>query len=125
MNDKREKRLNSEFQKEIYNILKNKVKDPDICEMFSISEVDVTNDLKHAKVYVSIFSGSDASKKRTFDAICAAAKTVRGELGRVMRIRTVPELHFMPDTSTEYGMKIDKILSTLTYSDNMPDDEDI
>ena len=48
MNIKREKRLNSEFQKEIYDILKYKVKNPDLTEMFSISEVDVTNDLKYA-----------------------------------------------------------------------------
>ena len=53
---KREQRLNSEFQKEIYNILKNKVKNPMISEMFSISEVDVTNYLIHAKFYVSVFS---------------------------------------------------------------------
>ena len=49
MKVKREQRLNSEFQREIYDILKNKVKNHDITEMFSILEVDVTNDLKYAK----------------------------------------------------------------------------
>ena len=115
MKEKREKRLNSEFQKEIYSILKNKIKNPAISEMFSISEVDVTNDLKHAKVFVSVFSTDKVKAQATFEAICASAKAVRTELSKTMRIRTVPELHFVTDNSADYGNKIDKILSTLTY----------
>ena len=115
MKEKREKRLNSEFQKEIYSILKNKIKNPAISEMFSISEVDVTNDLKHAKVFVSVFSTDKVKAQATFEAICASAKAVRTELSKTMRIRNVPELHFVTDNSTDYGNKIDKILSTLTY----------
>ena len=124
MKEKREKRLNSEFQKEIYSILKNKIKNPAISEMFSISEVDVTNDLKHAKVFVSVFSTDKAKAQATFEAICASAKAVRTELSKTMRIRTVPELHFVTDNSTDYGNKIDKILSTLTYVTS-PDDETV
>mgnify|MGYP004640846197 FL=1 len=119
---KREQRLNSEFQKEIYNILKNKVKNPMISEMFSISEVDVTNDLKHAKVYVSVFSTDKEKSQATFEAICDSAKAVRTELSKTMHIRTVPELHFVLDNSAEYGNKIDKILSTITYV-TKPDDD--
>lgn len=122
MKVKREQRLNSEFQKEIYNILKNKIKNPMISEMFSISEVDVTNDLKHAKVYVSVFSTDSAKSQTTFEAICDSAKAVRTELSKIMHIRTVPELHFVLDNSAEYGNKIDKILSTITYV-TKPDDE--
>ena len=122
MKEKREKRLNSEFQKEIYSILKNKIKNPAISEMFSISEVDVTNDLKHAKVFVSVFSADKVKAQATFEAICASAKAVRTELSKTMRIRTVPELHFVTDNSTDYGNKIDKILSTLTYVTSADDE---
>ena len=122
MKEKREKRLNSEFQKEIYSILKNKIKNPAISEMFSISEVDVTNDLKHAKVFVSVFSTDKVKAQATFEAICASAKAVRTELSKTMRIRTVPELHFVTDNSTDYGNKIDKILSTLTYGTSADDE---
>lgn len=122
MKEKREKRLNSEFQKEIYSILKNKIKNPAISEMFSISEVDVTNDLKHAKVFVSVFSTDKVKAQATFEAICASAKAVRTELSKTMRIRTVPELHFVTDNSTDYGNKIDKILSTLTYVTSVDDE---
>ena len=122
MKEKREKRLNSEFQKEIYSILKNKIKNPAISEMFSISEVDVTNDLKHAKVFVSVFSTDKVKAQATFEAICASAKAVRTELSKTMRIRTVPELHFVTDNSTDYGNKIDKILSSLTYVTSADDE---
>ena len=122
MKVKREQRLNSEFQKEIYDILKNKVKNHDITEMFSILEVDVTNDLKYAKVYVSIFSTNPERKQKTFNAICESAKFVRGELAKIMRIRTVPELKFVMDTSSDYGNKIDKIISGFTY--NTPEGEE-
>lgn len=123
MNNKRERRLNSEFQKEIYSIIKNKIKNPEITEMFSISEVDVTNDLKHAKVFVSVFSTDAEKKAATFRAIEQSAKAIRTELSKVMHIRTVPELHFLTDESAEYGNKIDKILSGLTYV-TTPGEED-
>lgn len=116
MKVKREQRLNSEFQREIYDILKNKVKDPEISEMFSILEVDTTNDLKYAKVYVSVFSADENKRAATFAAISRAAKQVRGELSRIMHIRTVPELTFILDNSSVYGQKIDDILSKITYS---------
>ncbi len=121
MKEKREKRLNSEFQREIYDILKNRVKNPEISEMFSITEVDVSNDLSHAKVFVSVFSTDKAKSESTFNAIKDSAKAVRSELGKRMRIRTVPELHFTLDTAEEYGRKIDAILGKITYSDSSED----
>ena len=123
MKGKREQRLNSEFQKEIYDILKNKVKNHDITEMFSVLDVEVTNDLKYAKVFISIFSTNDERKQKTFSAICDSAKFVRGELAKIMRIRTVPELKFVMDTSADYGNKIEKILSGITYN-TTPDEDD-
>ena len=118
MKEKREKRLNSEFRKEIYDILKYKVSSPFITEMFAVTDVVATNDLKYAKVFVSVFSTDAEKRAKTFAAILGQAKFVRSELSRTMRIRTVPELNFILDDSEEYGQKIDKILNTITYSDN-------
>ena len=63
----RNDRLNGEFQKEIYTIITRKLKNPLITEMFSILRVDTTNDLSHAKVYVSVFSTNEERKKTTND----------------------------------------------------------
>lgn len=113
MKVKRSDRLKGELQKEIYEIISKRLKNPDITEMFSITRVDVSGDLAHAKVYVSVFSKNAEKKQKTFAAIASAAKTVRHELARVMRSRTVPELHFIEDDSMEYGAKIDSILKTV------------
>ncbi|PWM70979.1 MAG: 30S ribosome-binding factor RbfA [Bacillota bacterium] len=122
MKVKRSDRLKGELQKEIYEIISKKLKNPEISEMFSVTRVDVAGDLAHAKVYVSVYSTNAERKKRTFDAIAASAKTIRYELARVMRSRTVPELHFLSDDSMEYGAKIDSLLKTVAETDKGEED---
>ncbi|MGN0819483.1 MAG: 30S ribosome-binding factor RbfA [Christensenellaceae bacterium] len=121
MKEKREKRLNSEMQKLIYEILTTKIKEPEITEMFSVSSVLVSNDLEHAKVYVSVFSADSEKKRKTFEAISSSAPQVRFELGKVMRLRYIPKIEFLPDESYEYGARIDKIISGFVYGDNDDD----
>lgn len=117
MKVKRSDRLKGELQKEIYEIISKKLKNPDVTEMFSVTRVDVACDLSHAKVYVSVFSADPERKKRTFNAISSSAKTIRYELARVMQSRTVPELHFYDDDSMEYGAKIDSLLKSVSAED--------
>lgn len=123
MKEKREKRLNSEFKKEIYEILTTKVKDVRLTEMFSITSVMTTADLKQAKVYISIFSLNESRKTDTFEAIKASAGYVRRELSSRMHIRTVPEFTFLLDTRAEYGEKIDKILNEIHKSGNLDEND--
>ena len=118
MKEKREKRLNSEFKKEIYELLTTKVKDVRLTEMFSITSVNVTPDLKQAKVYISILSFNEERKNATFEAIKASAGFVRREISSRMHIRTVPEFTFLMDTRAEYGEKIDKILNEIHKNGN-------
>ncbi len=121
MKEKREKRLEKEFQKIIYEIITLRLKNPEISEMFSISSVEVTSDLENANVYVSVFSSSNALADRTFSAIQSSSGEIRKILSKEMRIRTVPKLHFLKDTSAEYGDRIDKIISSFTYGENNDD----
>ncbi|MBQ7408325.1 MAG: 30S ribosome-binding factor RbfA [Clostridia bacterium] len=123
MKEKREKRLNSEFQREIYALLSTKVKDVRLTEMFTITSVHTTADLKQAKVFVSIFSTDEAKKQATFEAIKASAGFLRREISARMHIRTVPEFTFILDEKAAYGEKIDKILSGITYSNQPEEDE--
>ena len=124
MKGKRTDRLNSELRKLIYEVIKNKLMLPEVTEMFTISEVDCSPDLKHAKVYISVYSVSEEKRKKTYDAICHASPEIRRALCHEMRIRTVPELRFYEDGAFAYGNKIDTILSTLTYGENNEDSED-
>ena len=118
MKEKREKRLNSEFKKEIYELLTTKVKDVRLTEMFSITSVNVTPDLKQAKVYISILSFNEERKTATFEAIKASAGFVRREISSRMHIRTVPEFTFLLDNRAEYGERIDQILSEINKNGN-------
>ena len=109
----RNDRLNGEFQKEIYEIISRRLKNPLVTEMFSVLRVDTSRDLSHAKVFISIYSKNEEKKKITFDAISADAKKIRYELAKVIRARTVPELHFFLDDSMEYAGKMDKLFKTI------------
>lgn len=124
MKSTRNERLNSEFRKLIYDIIKNKLMLPEATEIFTITEVDCSPDLKNAKVYLSVYSTDELKRKKTYDAIVHASTEIRRELGSRMRIRTVPELRFYEDGAFAYGNKIDTILSTLTYGENNDDRED-
>ena len=121
MKEKREKRLEKEFSRNIYEILSSQIKNPEITEMFSITDVFITSDLEEATVYVSVFSANEEKAKKTFEAIRSSAGEVRTILSREMHIRTVPKLKFVKDGSGEYGERIDKIISGFTYGEHNDD----
>lgn len=103
-------RLNAELKREISEIIAKKLKNPAVTAMVSITDVDVSPDISYAKVFVSVFSTDENKKNESFAALCADAKKIRYELGKSMRIRTVPELDLILDRSLEYGDKMDKLL---------------
>lgn len=112
-------KLNGEFQKEIYDVIKRRLKNPLITEMFSILRVDTSRDLSHAKVFVSVFSTNEEKKTATFNAIVADAKRIRFELAKTSSIRTVPELHFLLDDSMEYSDKMNKLFLKIKGDDKV------
>lgn len=103
-------RLNAELKREISEIIAKKLKNPAVTAMVSVTDVDVSPDISYAKVFVSVFSTDEKKKNESFTALCADAKKIRYELGKSMRIRTVPELDLILDRSLEYGDKMDKLL---------------
>ncbi len=121
MKEKREKRLEKEISKLVYELLTTRIKNPNITEMFSVTGAKVTSDLEIAYVYVSVFSKDKEKSERTFKAICDSAFDLRKLLAHEMRIRTVPKIIFQKDTSFEYGEKIERIISGFTYGE---DDDD-
>lgn len=103
-------RLNAELKREISEIIAKKLKNPAVTAMVSVTDVDVSPDISYAKVFVSVFSTDENKKNESFAALYADAKKIRYELGKSMRIRTVPELDLILDRSLEYGDKMDKLL---------------
>jgi len=103
---KRADRVSDQMKQEIADILMRKIKDPRI-GFVTITDVEVTDDLKNAKVFVSIY-GSD--KETTLKGLKSASPFIRAELGRRMRLKFVPEILFRFDSTVEKGAHIMELL---------------
>ena len=119
----RGERLAGEFQKEIYNIITNKLraKEPSLSVIISVTGADVAPDLKSAKVFISVYDADKERAEQSFEIIKENAGFIRRELSRVMTLRTVPELRFILDAGMEYGQKIDKLIYELESKDERKD----
>ena len=113
MNNMRAERVGEQMKKEIMDIVNNK--DPRV-GFITITDVDLTNDLSQAKVYLTVL-GSEKEVNDTFKALDKAKGFIKSELGSRMRLRIVPELFFEYDESIEYGNKIEKMIQDLHKQD--------
>ena len=111
----RGKRLSSEYQKAVSEIIGTTLRDrTDLSgAIVSVTKADVSPDLKNAKIYISVFAGDREKERKVFGNISGNAGFIRHELSRMMQSRTVPELHFYADDSMEYGDRIDRVISEL------------
>lgn len=123
MSLQRTAKLNSEFQKNIYEVLSKSVKDPRITEMFSVTKVETDKELTLAKVYISVYGKDSEKTEATFEGIKSAAGYVRRELYKIMRVRAVPQLMFVRDDSIEYSDRISKILNQLNITEKGEEEE--
>lgn len=110
-NNNRFERINEEYKKEISNIIDNKLKNPSVTGLISVTKVKVTADLKYAKVYVSILNSKNL--KDTLAGLKKSAGFIRSELARTVNLRNTPEIIFELDESLEYGARIDSILKDI------------
>lgn len=106
---RRTERINDLLREEISELLRRELKDPRIGGLVTITEVDVSPDLRRAKVFVSVM-GSDEEKSSTLEALEAAAHFLQRELRRRLTIRRMPELAFIADDSLERGARILSLL---------------
>ena len=110
-NNNRFERINEELRKEISSIISFELKNPNATGLISITKVKVTNDLKFAKVYVSILNSKNV--KDTLAALKKSSGFIRSEIAKRVNLRQTPELIFELDDSMEYGAKIDTILKDI------------
>jgi ribosome-binding factor A len=100
--------IESEFRKVLSEII-NEMKDPRISGMSSVTRVELTRDLSYAKAYISIF-GDEKSKKSTIETLTHAEHFIKNEIGARIKLRRLPELKFINDTSMEYSSHIADLL---------------
>lgn len=110
----RSERVAGQIRRDLATLLQQEVKDPEV-GFISLSDVEVSRDLSHAKVFITVFEPEKA--KTSIKALKRAAPFLRSRLAKMMRMRHVPELHFAHDDSVEQGSHIDQLISKALSSD--------
>jgi ribosome-binding factor A len=113
-------KVNELIRAEISQLLQRETKDPRLSGYISVNSVITTPDLRHAKVLVSCVC-EEARKKEILDALHSAAGFFRSEMAKHLKMRRVPELHFVWDSSIERGANllayIDKVVGEEPFKD--------
>lgn len=104
------------IKREVSQMLLQDIKDDRVgAGMVSVTDVDVSGDLQHAKIYVSIY-GTDEARKQIMAGLKSATGYIRSELGHRVRLRRTPEVIFQEDRSIERGTKVLSLLNQLNIS---------
>ncbi|BAY37118.1 ribosome-binding factor A [Nostoc sp. NIES-2111] len=119
--NRRVSRVAELIKREVSQMLINGIKDDRVgTGMVSVTDVDVSGDLQHAKIYVSIY-GTEEAKAETMAGLKSATGFVRSELGARVRLRRTPEVTFIEDRSIERGTKVLSLLNKLENERSLDD----
>lgn len=122
MSQNRSARIEGEFKRSLGEIFLLDLKDPRMSEMTGVTRVEVTPDLKFAKVYVSIYD-TPAKVESTLEALKSAEGFIRSRLNQKIKLRRIPNLTFVHDTSIEYSVKISKLIDEVTARDRQQEEK--
>lgn len=117
MANNRTVRIAQEMKRELAHIISQEVKDDRLSPMANVSRIELTGDLKYAKVYISVYD----EQKRRLSSVAAlnhAARFIRSKLAHAMTVRTVPSLTFELDSTIEYSFEIEKKLQEVFKKDH-------
>ncbi len=110
----RSERVAGQLRRDLARLIQQEVKDPEV-GFVSLSDVEVTRDLAHAKVFITVFDPEKAAD--SIKALRRASAFLRRRLGQELRLRHVPELHFLHDDSVEQGSHIDQLIERALGAD--------
>jgi ribosome-binding factor A len=108
-------RLGDQIQRDLAELIRRELKDPRV-GLVTITSVEVSRDLAHATVFVSSLIDA-VSHGDTVEALQHAAGFLRARLGHSLRVRQVPELHFVYDESVERGIRLSRLIDEAVESD--------
>ncbi len=126
--NRRVSRVAELIKREVSQMLIHDIKDDRVgAGLVSVTDVVVSGDLQHAKIFVSVY-GSEEAKMETMAGLKSATGFVRTELGQRVRLRRTPEVIFQEDSSIERGTKVLSLLNQLNSDrpadENLEEDED-
>lgn len=110
-------RVNSLLKEVIFEVIQKEVRNPNVTTFVTVTNVDTSADLHHAKVFVSLIC-SEEEKSKVLSALNSAAGFIAVHAAKKVQLRYFPELSFKIDTSIEEHMKIQQILGELEKERN-------
>ncbi|MDJ1179244.1 30S ribosome-binding factor RbfA [Roseofilum sp. BLCC_M91] len=123
-NSRRVSRVSSQIKREVGRMLLHDIKDDRVgAGMVSVTEVDVSGDLQHAKIFVSIY-GTEEAKAETMEGLQSATSYVRYELGHRMQLRRTPEVIFLEDKSLERGDRLLNLINQISHEHHPHEDSE-
>ena len=108
-------------REEVATFLTESAKDPRIVGFVTVTGVDVTPDLRHAKVFVSVM-GTDTEKQATLDGLKSTASHLRSRIARALQLRVAPELQFREDETIARAARIESLLAEIRDTSSKPGD---
>lgn len=115
----RTEKLRKLLKEEVSDILRREIKDPRL-GFFTVIDTEITSDLQHAKVFVSIM-GTPEERKQGMDVLKHAQHFVRQQLGKRVRMKTLPDIQFQPDETVDHGVRILELLEEIKRDE--PDEQ--
>jgi ribosome-binding factor A len=109
-------RIAEQIQRELAQLIRLEIKDPRV-RMVTITGVEVTRDYSHAKVFYTTLDGAN---KALQEGLERAAGFLRSQLAHAMKLRVIPQLHFVFDTSVERGTRLSQLIDRAVASDQTP-----
>jgi ribosome-binding factor A len=108
-------RVAEQIQRDLADLLRVEVKDPRI-GMVTLTDVEVTSDYAHAKVFFTTL-GDAAQIAAATEGLNRASGFLRHELGHRIKLRSIPQLHFIHDESVERGVRLSQLIDAAVSSD--------
>lgn len=110
-------RVNGEVMRVLAEVIRSEIKDPRINPMTSVVAVEVAQDLKTCKAWISVL-GNEESQKDTLAGLKSAEGYIRNQLARKINLRNTPEIRFIIDQSIEYGVNMSRMIDEVNRADD-------
>lgn len=113
---KRTDRISAVLQRELADLLRREIRDPRLTSLISISAVEISRDLSHAKIYVTQLDSDPEAVKATLKILNHAAPYLRTQIGSRIKLRITPQLRFIYDESISRGAHLVDLINKATAS---------
>ncbi len=118
----RQEKVKELLKQEVSDIIRKEMKDPRL-GFITVTDADVSRDLRHAKIFISVL-GSEQEQADSLRILQGASSFIRGEFGRRVSMKVLPEISFRSDTAVEHGARIFELLQQVKHEPEEPGSSD-